>query len=238
MSDPNNGGLVVILLKQFKRVIIYAGNLGSGKTEVSINTAVALNALGRKTAIVDLDIINPYFRTRLVKEKLEKLDIAVISPENRFIFADQPAVSPGVKGVILNREISGVIDVGGDDIGALALAQYRNQIDLEAAELLFVINCCRPFTADSKGIIRYLESIENASGFKVSGLVNNTNLGEHTTADLVLSGYRTVMEVSDQLNLKIRFTSVRRDLTAAVADLLEEEAEILPIDKYMKAPWE
>jgi hypothetical protein len=230
--------MVAILQNQFKRLIIYAGNLGSGKTEISVNTAVALRALDKKTAIVDMDIINPYFRTRLVKEQLEKLDIAVVSPESRFTFADQPAVSPAIRGVILNSNTYGVFDVGGDDIGAFALAQHRDQFNIEDTEMLFVVNCCRPFTADSKGIIKYLESIEKASGFKVTGLVNNTNLGNLTTAEVVLSGFRTVMEVSEILGLKIRFTAARRDLTIAAGALLGKDAEILPVDKYMRAPWE
>ncbi len=230
--------MVAILQNQFKRLIIYAGNLGSGKTEISVNTAVALRALEKKTAIVDMDIINPYFRTRLVREQLEKMDIAVISPESRFTFADQPAVSPAVRGVILNSDTFGVFDVGGDDIGAFALAQHRDQFNIGNTEMLFVVNCCRPFTADSKGIIKYLESIETASGFKVTGLVNNTNLGNLTTAEVVLSGYQTVMEVSEFLGLKVRFTAVIRDLSVTVGNLLGKDAEILPIDKYMKAPWE
>lgn len=221
-----------------KRITIYTGNLGSGKTEIAINTALGLMKQGKKTALVDLDIINPYFRTRLVKDKLESTGLHIVSPDSKYSFSDQPAVSPAVKGVLLNNEITGVFDVGGDDVGAIALGQYRDQFPKGEYHLLFAVNCCRPFTGNPEGIIKYLNSIENASGMKVTGLVNNTNLGSETSLNTVIAGYKTLSEVSEFLGLDIVFTCVKKELESATRKELGEKNPVLTMEKFMKTPWE
>ena len=228
----------MIIFDRLKRITIYTGNLGSGKTEVAANTALGLMRRGVKAVLVDLDIINPYFRTRLVRGRLEEMGLQVISNEGKFAFADLPSVSPAVKGVIQNRGLSGVFDVGGDDVGAVALGQYREMLDNRDFSMLLVVNACRPFTRDPEGVIRYLESIENASGLKVSGLVNNTNLGAGTGLDTVLGGHEVVSRTSGITGLPISFTAVRRDLAVAAGQAFGGEANILPLDKFMKTPCE
>lgn len=226
------------MLELLKRITIYVGNLGSGKTEIAANTALALMRSGKNARLVDLDIINPYFRTRLIRQQLEDRGLQVICPRGKFSFADLPALSPGVKGVIENREITGVFDVGGDDVGAVALGQYRTMLEGQDFQMLFVINNCRPFTRDPEGIIKYLGSIQEASGIKASGLVNNANLGADTGLETVLAGYQSVSRVSGMTGLPVYFTAVRRELEEEARRALGPEAGILPLEKFMKTPWE
>lgn len=226
------------MFERLKRITLYTGNLGSGKTEVAINTALCLTETGKNTSLVDLDIINPYFRTRLVGSLLEEKGLNVISTDGKFSFADQPAISAAVKGVILNNNLTGVFDVGGDDIGTFALGQFRELFPPQDTQMLLVINCCRPFTNNPDGIAFYLKSIENASGLKVSGFVNNTNLGEETTLDTILEGQDILFKASKMLSLDILFTAVKKELTIAARNVLGGNASILSLDRYMKTPWE
>lgn len=226
------------LLDRLNRITIYVGNLGSGKTEVAVNTALALMRAGKRTTLVDLDIINPYFRTRLVRQQLEDMGLQVVSPTGRFAFADLPALSPAVKGVIENPEATGVFDVGGDDVGAVALGQYRDMLQGREFKMLFVINTCRPFTRNPEGIIKYVRSIEEASGIKASGLVNNANLGRETGLETVLGGFAAVSRVSEMLGIPVCFTAVKRELEEEAGCALGEKSGILPLDKFMKTPWE
>ncbi|MCL6611008.1 MAG: hypothetical protein K6T66_05640 [Peptococcaceae bacterium] len=226
------------LFDRLKRITIFTGSLGSGKTEVAVNTALGLMRLGKKAALVDLDIINPYFRTRLVRKQLEEMGLRVVSPEGRFSFADLPALSPAVKGVIENGEITGVFDVGGDDAGAVALGRYRDILQDREFGMLFVINACRPYTREPEGIIRNIDSIQEASGIKVSGLVNNTNLGGETGLDTVLDGFSTVSRVSEMTGLPVCFTAVKRDLEEKALKALGGKTDVLALDKFMKTPWE
>lgn len=225
-------------MRRLKRISIITGNLGSGKTEIAINLALRMAHQDKKTFLVDLDIINPYFRTRLVRNKLEEMGLKVITPLGDLSFADLPALSPAIKGVIENRQCTVVFDVGGDDVGAVALGRYSDLLTPEDFLMIFVVNTCRPFTGDAGGIIKYLRSIERASGLKAGGLVCNTNLGPETVPDNVLEGYGTVAEVSDQTGIPLLFTVVKSDLYSKVKELFRGKSEIFPIDTYMEPPWQ
>lgn len=229
---------MIELFEKLKRIAIFTGNLGSGKTEVAVNLALSLTRRGKRTVLVDLDIINPYFRTRLVKNQLESLGLEVVSPTGRYTFADLPALSPAVKGVIANGDITGVFDVGGDDVGAVALGQYRELLEISEFRMLFVINTCRPFTRDPDGIIKYINSIQDASGLMADGLVNNANLGGETGLDTILSGYEVVSRVGDMLGLPVFFTAVKKELEEAARKALGGKSDILPLEKFMKTPWD
>lgn len=224
-------------MQQLKRISIITGNLGSGKTEIAINLALHMKDLGLRTSLVDLDIINPYFRTRLVRKKLEEKGLQVVSPLGDLAFADLPAMSPAIKGVIENSQRTGVFDVGGDDVGAVALGRYREMLIPGDFLMLFVINTCRPFTGDEGGIIKYMESIEKASGLMVGGLICNSNIGGETSPETVLEGVRTVESVAREKGLPLLFTVVNRNILDSVSELLGARHNVFPIDLYMKPPW-
>ncbi|MFZ5596608.1 MAG: hypothetical protein ACOY31_06305 [Bacillota bacterium] len=223
---------------RLKRITLITGSLGSGKTEVAINMALNLAGQGNKTSLVDLDIINPYFRSRLVKKPLERMGIRVITPRGQLASADLPAISPEVKGVIEDTGVKGVFDIGGDDIGARALGRYRDSLGKTDFYMLMVVNTCRPFTRDAGGIIRQMKSIVKASGIPVNGLVNNANLGPETDIKTVKDGLDTVNNVSRQTGIPVFFTVVGKKLESEAVNILGGETDILAVDLFMKPPWD
>lgn len=216
------------------RINIFVGALGSGKTEIALNFAVKLHDGGEKVTVVDLDIINPYFRTRVVREYLEGKGLAVVSPQGKLAGADLPALSPAIHGVMEGYGGCGVFDVGGDDIGATALGRYKTYLPEGAFNLFLVINTCRPFTRDVDGITTLLRGIERASRLRVTALVSNTNLGSETDVATILEGHGIVKEAARTLDLPIAFMGVRRELVEAVGKV---DVPVLPVELFMKPPW-
>ena len=171
-----------------KRITVFAGHYGSGKTNIAINYALMLTKVSEKVSIADLDIVNPYFRTKDSYKALEDAGIRLISSEYANTNVDTPALPAEVYSVFEDKSLSAVIDVGGDDRGALALGRYVPYILNENDyEMLFVINKYRFLTKDAKSTVEVMLEIESAAGIKFTGIVNNSNLGEETTAETVLN---------------------------------------------------
>ncbi len=221
-----------------RRITIFTGNLGSGKTEIAVNYALNLKSTGRRTAIVDLDIVNPYFRTRLVRDALTARGLDVVCPAGPLANADVPALPPAIKGVIENIEISGVFDVGGDDVGATALGRFRDMLLENTYNMYFVVNACRPFTGKPEGVIKMLRSVENACGLKVTGLVNNTNLGGETDIDTVLAGHGMVKETARQIGVPVAFVGALNRLVEELSSRLKDGTPVLPLTLFMRTPWQ
>lgn len=219
-----------------KRVTIFTGNFGSGKTEISLNYALHLKEKNDKVAVIDLDTINPYFRSREKNELMEEKDIEVIYPKE-LKYADLPIITPNIKKLLQNDEYYGVIDVGGEEDGATVLGSIADDVRGIDYELNLVINTKRPFTEDVKGIIKMKEKIESASKLDVDNLICNINLGEKTTIEDVKKGYPLVKEASQELNLPIKFISVREDLKVKL-EKLDYEEEIFTIERFLKNPWD
>lgn len=222
------------MLEKPSRLSIFTGNFGSGKTEIALNFAIRIHENGKQVTVVDLDIINPYFRTRVVRETLEGKGIAVVSPRGKLANADVPALPPAIYGVLEGHGGYGIFDVGGDDIGATALGRFKNHLPAGAFNLFLVVNTCRPFTRDVDGIITVMRGIEKTSRLQVNALVSNTNLGSETDAATILKGHRIVTEAARRLDLPVAFIGVRRDLVTALGDV---DVSVLPVDLFMKPPW-
>ncbi len=222
----------------YKKINIFTGHFGSGKTEVSVNFALNMKNSGYKTAIVDLDIVNPYFRTADVKDELEKQGIHVIVPPFANTNVDVPALPAEINSLFEDNSVWSVFDVGGDDIGAKALGRYRQEIINEGYDMYVVVNTNRPFTDTKEKISSLIYELENASRLKVTKLVNNTNLLQDTTAEDLEKGYKILNKVSEFTGLPIGFTAFVSEAIEGTEYINESFGKILLLDKKIKLPWE
>jgi hypothetical protein len=219
-----------------RRIRIITGHYGSGKTEFAVNYTFGLAATGKKTSIVDLDIVNPYFRSREMEPRLTEKGVRVISSSLKGLSGDVPALSPEIFSVLQDTSYEVVLDVGGDKAGARALGRYHEYFDKEPYDMLFVLNANRHQTNTVDGAISYLRSIEESSRQKVTALVNNTHLCGNTTIEEIIKGQRLCEDVSRALGLPIKYVVVEKKFV----DMLPKglQGEVFPIDIYMKKPWE
>ena len=220
-----------------KRITLFAGHYGSGKTNIALNYARMLKRAGEKVAIADLDIVNPYFRTKDSAADLaaEGIDLVVSDFANSNV--DFPAMPKEIYALVAAPEIGTecptprakvVIDVGGDDRGALALGRYVPDIKAEGDyEMLAVVNAARPLTRTPQDAVEVLREIEAACQLPFTGIVNNTNLGPQTTAETVLGSKAYADEIAALMGVPVRFTCA----TAAIAKELEGKIEnVLPLE--------
>lgn len=226
-----------LTVEDLRRLTIFTGNLGSGKTELALNFSLHLKKRGLPVSVVDLDVVNPYFRTRLKRAELENKGVAVICPQGEWSAADLPALSPAVRGVLEDERRYGVFDVGGDDVGATVLGRFKPYFSGGDYHLWFVVNACRPFTRDVRGIVTVLRSIEKASRLTITGLVSNTNLGRDTDLETVLEGHRVVVEAARRLSLPVALAGARRELAGELQHKLDGEIPVLSLELYMQPPW-
>lgn len=217
------------------RIRVFAGHFGSGKTEISINYALRLARAGHKVAIVDIDIVNPYFCVRDLRPMLEEYGIRVIASNPDYSNAELAVVPAEVATVFNDKSYEVVIDIGGDGLGGKALGQYNRFFKEEEYDMYFVINNNRPFTLDSKGVLEYIDEIQWASRLKVTELISNTNLSYETTAEDILNGDKIVSKLSKEINIPYKYTICKRELEEEIKGKVQ--GEILPIDIYMKPPW-
>ncbi len=218
-----------------KRVTVFAGHYGSGKTNIAVNYALGVSALGRRTAIADIDIVNPYFRTKDSEQVLEDAGIRLISSEYANTNVDTPALPADIYSVFADKSITAIIDVGGDDRGALALGRYVPYMKQENDyEMLYVINKYRYLTADARSAVEVMVEIETAAGVKFTGIVNNSNIGEETTADTVLKSVEYAKEVSQLTGLDIKMTTVKEELAGELSGKIDN---LQPIKLYVRQSW-
>ncbi len=197
----------------FKRIVLLSGHYGSGKTNIAVNLALRMKAAREKVAIADIDIVNPYFRTKDSQAELEKAGIRLICSDFAGSNVDLPALPQDVYAITDEPDLFSVIDVGGDDRGALALGRWRDAILRENDyEMLFVVNRFRPLTADALSTIEVMREIELASGMPFTAVVNNSNLGEETTVRDVLNSRDYAAEICERTGLPLKMTAVREEL--------------------------
>ena len=198
---------------QFKRITLLSGHYGSGKTNIAVNLARRLRASNENVAIADIDIVNTYFRTKDSQAELEKAGIRVISSPYAGSNVDLPALPDEVYAITDDKSVTAVVDVGGDDRGALALGRWRDAILQEGDyEMLFVINRFRPLTATPEDAVEVMREIEIASGIPFTAVVNNSNLGDETTARDVLESGAYAANVCAISALPLKMTTVREEL--------------------------
>ena len=211
-----------------KRLTLFAGHYGSGKTNIALNYARMLKRQGLPVTIADLDIVNPYFRTKDSEAALIAEGIELIVSEFANSNLDVPAMPKEIYGLVDGRDRYGVLDIGGDDRGALALGRYTEEIMEEGNyEMLLVANAARPLTRTASACLEVAAEIEQACRLPFTGIVNNTNLGPETSAEEVLSSMAYAQELSRLTKLPIKMTCVRRDL---YPELEGKIADLFPID--------
>ena len=207
---------------QYKRMTLFAGHYGSGKTNIAVNYALHLKSLGEDVVIADLDIVNPYFRTRDSLEELSAAGIKLISSEFASSNVDLPALPQEVYSLLDKRSEKAIMDIGGDDRGAYALGRYSDAILKEDDyELLFVFNKFRPLTPDAQSAIEIMGEIEEACKMKFTGIVNNSNLGEMTQAQDILDSVAETEKLSQLTGLPVKMTTVRADLVNNLSGKVE-----------------
>ena len=222
---------------EHKRLTLFAGHYGSGKTNIAVNYALLLAAEGKNTCIADLDIVNPYFRTQDSAAVLDKAGVQLISPQFANSNVDLPALPAEAYKLVTDRSIYGIMDIGGDDRGAYALGRYVPAIMEEGNyRMIFVANACRPLTRTPEEAMEVMAEIEAACGLQFTDLVNNTNLGTETTPDTVLASAEYMTQRSELSVLPIFATTAE----SAVADALAGQIEnIIPLqlqEKYFDLP--
>ena len=198
---------------EHKRLTILCGHYGSGKTNVAVNLAFKLREQHERVTVADLDIVNPYFRTKDSMKEFDERGIRLICSPYANSNVDIPALPQELYSVTDDKGQTVVLDIGGDDRGALALGRLAPQIKAEGDyAMLMVINRYRPLTPDAASTIEVMREIETACGIPFTGLVNNSNLGEETTADDVLTSMAYADEVANAAGLPLVMTTVKDDL--------------------------
>lgn len=213
-----------------RRVTLFCGHYGSGKTNIALNYAMRLKAQGLPVAIADLDIVNPYFRTKDSAQALSDAGIELVSLEFAGTNVDLPSLPAAAYGLVQHRDRHVVMDIGGDDRGALALGRYvpylREENDYE---MLFVVNFYRPLTRTPEDALEVLREIEAAAHLPFSGIVNNSNIGNETTAQTVQASVPLAQQLCAMTGLPLKMTCAE----AAVADQIETD-DLFPLKLQKK----
>jgi hypothetical protein len=224
-----------VLMKN--KITILTGHFGSGKTEIAINVAFRERKANPKVAINDLDIINPYYRTRDIADEFIKHDIELIAPKGHLATADLPIVSGEIYRVLHDPSYRLIIDSGGDKDGATALGQYYNEWKHMEPEMLFVLNGNRPYVSTLEGAIETIERIEEASRLKVTGIINNTNIGTETTLDVIEEGLILAQIVSQKKRIPLLYSTISEQLKDQTGEFSKVNP-VVYIQRYMRLPWE
>lgn len=236
----NNSGIIVVkyVAKRkgviMKRITIITGHYGSGKTNLAVNLAVRAANEGKKTAVVDLDIVNPYFRTADFSKLFNRLGIRLVAPDFANSNLDIPSLQFDVEQLAAGDDAL-IIDVGGDDAGAVALGRYSQALleFKDDIEMYYVVNQRRYFTSSSDEAVSLMHDIEKASRMRHTAIVNNTNLGCETTQEIIEASKDFAEDVSRKTGVPIAFT-VYPVNCAELAD----GNDVFPAEIYVKPPWE
>ena len=213
-----------------KRLTLFAGHYGSGKTNIAVNYAMKLAMEGKRVCIADLDIVNPYFRTKDSEAELSAMGIKLVSPQYANTNVDLPALPAESYRLVQDKSTYGIMDIGGDDRGAYALGRFAGAIKAENDyRMAFVLNCYRPLTSTVDDAIEIMREIEAACGLAFTCIVNNSNLGSETTPETVYNSVDFANELSRRTGLELWMHTVEK----SVADKLTE-LSVMPMTLQKK----
>ena len=224
-------------MMEHKRLTLFAGHYGSGKTNIAVNYALTLAAEEKKVCIGDLDIVNPYFRTKDSAQRLAAAGVDLISPQYANSNVDLPALPAEAYRLVQDKDCYAVADIGGDDRGAYALGRYVPAILQEQNYcMIFVANFCRPLTRTPEDALEVMREIEAACNLPFTHIVNNTNLGPMTTAQTVLDSLNHVNRLSELSNLPVLFHSAEKAVAQELSGRLEPVFPLQLQEKYFEIP--
>lgn len=225
-----------------KRIVVLIGNYGSGKTEIALNLAINAAREGKKAALVDLDIVNPYFRSGEQVSLLRENGVKLIAPPYAATNVDLPVLSAEVQRVFVEPMDQVVFDVGGDAVGATALGQYHAKFDKirEDVEVLAVINTRRPLCTTAEDISALLAHMSAGARLTIDGIINNANLARDSEARLLLESEEILKKVTEMTKIPVKYVGGLPDVLKKYAGLSDESAqkpEQIPIRVYTRPEW-
>lgn len=222
---------------EHKRLTLFAGHYGSGKTNIAVNYALHLAREGKDVVIADLDIVNPYFRTKDSAKVLEEAGVALISPQYANSNVDLPALPAESYRLVQDKSIYGIVDIGGDDRGAYALGRYVPAIKEENNyRMVFVANASRPLTRTPEEALEVMREIEAACGLRFTDIINNTNLASETTAGTVLDSAPYIEELSRLSGLPVFATTAVAEVAKELEGKLPSVLSLQLQEKYFDLP--
>ena len=216
------------MLIEHKRITLFAGHYGSGKTNIAVNYALRLASEGKRVCIGDLDIVNPYFRTADSADELKSAGVELISPQFANTNVDLPALPAEAYRLVADKSIYAIMDIGGDDRGAYALGRYVPAIlEENNYRMAFVANCNRPLTRTPQEALEVMHEIEAACGLPFTCIVNNSNLGAETTVETLLASQEYVQQLCNLSNLPLW-------MTTATAQVAQQMSDVFPLHLQKK----
>ena len=224
------------LIEQLRPLTIVVGHYGSGKTNFTMNLALDAAAVGRSVTVIDMDIVNPYFRVSEQRVTLESKGIELVAPvfSEAGTSLDVPSLTGRIQPAIqeASEEHIVLIDVGGDDAGSVALGRYARSIKAKGYEMYYVANRYRNLVQELEDALENMAEIEAASRLKITGIVNNSHLQVATDVDTIERGLEYASELSRLSDLHVVCTTVPVELEGVTLD------KLYPVQRYVKAPWE
>ena len=220
-----------------KDFVVVTGHYGCGKTNFSINLALEYAAKGRKVTIVDMDLVNPYFRTSDYREMLESKGIEVIAPVFGHTNLDIPSLPASMYSIFDSKDMV-IVDVGGDDVGSTVLGRFRPKFEGLDYDMLYVVNRFRNLTATPEEAVEVLNEIKAVSGLTPTGLINNSPLMQETDEKIIAEGIDFTGRISDLTGLPVKATTLRRDLyNSDIKDAYGDAEHFYPIDIHVSVCW-
>jgi hypothetical protein len=219
---------------------IITGHLGSGKTEVAVNFAIQLVRQVQQSndpptvALIDVDVVNPYFAAREARGILESLGIQVAAPSLKTTTAGLPVLSSQIYQFLHDEDQMVIIDVGGDPVGAKILSSLHEHLQGKNLQMYCVVNTKRPSTSVYQGILSYIRDINAASRLRITGLIHNTHLMDETSVQDIYQGQHILDQVSQEVGLPIVFTAAMKNIAQDIQDIGNE---VLPMERYIKPPY-